>query len=83
MLSSTCNYVCEESKQHVHCSPLQAHDACSSSELKRIVSVNQADVLVAAFVKDPHIQGTHYVTLVATAFYTPYSRNIFQKYIPS
>ena len=43
MLSSTCNYVCEESKQHVHCSPLQAHDACSSSKPKRIV--NQADVL--------------------------------------
>ena len=39
--------------------------------------VNQADVLVAAFVKDPHIQGTYYATLVATVFYTPYSRNIF------
>ena len=71
MLSSICNYVCEESKQHVHCSPLQAHDAGSSSKPKRIVS--QADVLVAAF----HIQGTYYATLVATVFYTPYSRNIF------
>ena len=75
MLSSTCNYVCEESKQHVHCSPLQAHDAGSSSRPERIV--NQADVLVAAFVKDPHIQGTYHATLVATVFCTPYSRNIF------
>ena len=76
MLSSICNYVCEESiLQHVQCSPLQAHDAGSSSRLKRIV--NQADVLVAAFVKDPHIQGTYYATFVATVFYTPYSRNIF------
>ena len=54
---------------------LQAHDACSSSKPKRIV--NQADVLVAAFVKDPHIQGTYCATLVATVFYTPYSRDIF------
>ena len=75
MLNSMCNYVCEEGKQHVHCSPLQAHDAGSSSRLKR--TVNQANVLVAAFVKDPHIQGTYYATLVATVFYTPYSRNIF------
>ena len=75
MLSSTCNYVCEERKQHVRCSPLQAHDAGSSSGPKRIV--NQADVVVAAFVKDPHIQGTYYATLVSTVFYTPYSRDIF------
>ena len=71
MLSSICNYVCEESKQHVHCSPLQAHDAGSSSKPKRIV--NQTDIFVAAF----HIKGTYYATLVATVFYTPYSRNIF------
>ena len=74
MLSSTCNYVCEESKQYVHCSPLEAHDACSSSKSKRIV-VDQADVLVAAFVKDHHIQGTYYAQL---SFHS-----IFQKYIPS
>ena len=53
MLGSICNYVYEESKQHVHCSPLQAHDASSSSRPKR--TANQADVLVAAFVKDPLI----------------------------
>ena len=75
MLSSTCNYVCAESKQHVHCSPLKAHDAGSSSRPKEIV--NQADVVVAAFVKDPDIQGTYYATLVATVFYTPYYRDIF------
>ena len=50
---------------------MYTHDAGSSSRPKRIV--NQADVLV----KDPHIQGTYYATLVATVFYTPYSRNIF------
>ena len=50
-------------------------DAGSSSKPKRIV--NQANVLVAAFVKDPHIHGTYYATLAVTVFYTPYSRNIF------
>ena len=57
MLSSTCNCVKRVNnmytKQHVHCCPLQAHDAGSSSRPKRIV--NQADVLMAPFVKDPHI----------------------------
>ena len=60
--------MCEESKQ-------QAHDAGSSSKPKRIV--NQADVLVAAFVNDLHIQGTYYATLIAIVSYTPYSINIF------
>ena len=67
--------VCEESKQHVHVYTVivhfKAHDAGSSSKPKRIG--NQADVLVAAF----RILGTYYATLVATVFYTPYSRNIF------
>ena len=62
MLRSIYNYVCEESKQHLHCSPLQAHNAGSSSRPKRIG--NQTNVLVAAFVKDPHIQRTYYATLV-------------------
>ena len=42
---------------------------------KRIV--NQVDVLVGAFIKDPHVQGTYYATLVAIVSYTPYSINIF------
>ena len=58
------------------CRPLQPHDAGSSSKPKRIV-VNRADLLVAAFVlKDPHIQGAYYATLVAIVSYTPYSINI-------
>ena len=52
----------QESKQ-------DAHDAGSSSKPKTIVS--QVDVLVAAFVKDPHIQ------LVAIVSYIRYSINIF------
>ena len=64
-------------KQHVESSPLEAHDAGSSSKPKRIV--NQADILVAAFVKDPHIQGTCYATLIAIV--SLYS--IFHTYILS
>ena len=62
--------MCEESKTTCRSSPLiQAHDAGSSSKPETIV--NQVDVLVAAFVKDPHIQ------LVAILSYIRYSINIF------
>ena len=48
---------------------IQAHDAGSSFKPKTIV--NQVDVLVAAYVKDPHIQ------LIATVSNIRYSINIF------
>ena len=62
-------------------SPLQAHDG-SSSKPKR--TVNQADALVVAFVKDPQIQGMYYATLIGDCYHSNcllYS--ILHKYIPS
>ena len=59
--------MCEESKQHVVHFKLM---------MLAVHPNHQVDVLVAAFVKDLHIQRTYYATLVAIVSYIQYTTNI-------